>query len=119
MPLPEPTSSFNFHFTPDGKVGAFVRERKGVDNIWIQPMDAAKARQLTNYKSEAIQDFRWSPNGKQLAVLRVDHNDDVILPSRHWDICAIIRRPTSRRMSHRSPHGQAGQTAVALKLYLH
>ena len=76
---PGPTSSFNFHFTPDGKAVAFVREEKGVDNIWIQPIDGAKARQLTNYKSEAIQDFRWSPNGKQLAVLRVDHNDDVIL----------------------------------------
>ncbi len=74
-----PTSSFNFHFTPDGKGVAFVREEKGVDNIWIQPTDGSKPRQLTNYKSEIIQDFRWSRDGKRLAVLRVDRNDDVIL----------------------------------------
>ena len=76
---PGPTSSFNFHFAPDGKGVAFAREEKGVDNIWIQPTDGSKARPLTSYKSQTILDFRWSRDGKRLAVVRVDRTGDVIL----------------------------------------
>ncbi len=76
---PGPTSSGNLHFTPDGKTIAVVREEKGVDNIWMLPLDGSKGRPITNFKSQLIQDFRWSPDGKQLAVLRDDYNEDVIL----------------------------------------
>ena len=74
-----PPMSANFHFTPDGKALAFVTEEKGVDNIRIQPLDGSKGRQLTNFTSEQIQDFRWSPDGKSLAVLRYSATSDVIL----------------------------------------
>jgi serine/threonine protein kinase len=76
---PGPTSNYNFRFTPDGKAVAFVREEKGVDNIWIQPLDGSKGRQLTTFKSEIIQDFRWSVDGKHLAVLHTNATSDVVL----------------------------------------
>jgi serine/threonine protein kinase len=67
-------------FSPDGKSVAFVIEEAGVDNIWMQPVDGSKGRKLTNFNdSERIQDFRWSPDGKALAILRFNSVSDVIL----------------------------------------
>jgi len=75
-----PPDSAGFHFFPDGKSIAFVIEEAGVDNIWMQPVDGSKGRKLTNFNdSERIQDFRWSPDGKALAMLRFSSVSDVIL----------------------------------------
>jgi eukaryotic-like serine/threonine-protein kinase len=76
---PGPTTRGNFSFTPDGKALAFVRQEQGVSNIWTMPLDGSAAKQLTNFKSKVILDFRWSPDGKQLGVLRHDATSDVIL----------------------------------------
>jgi WD40-like Beta Propeller Repeat len=75
-----PPSSAGFHFSLDGKSIAFVIEEAGVDNIWMQPVDGSKGRKLTNLNdSESIQDFRWSLDGKALALLRFSSVSDVIL----------------------------------------
>jgi serine/threonine protein kinase len=75
-----PPDSAGFHFSPDGKSIAFVVEEAGVDNIWMQPVDGSRGRKLTNFNdSERIQDFRWSPDGKSLAMLRFSSVSDVIL----------------------------------------
>jgi len=75
-----PPSSAAFHFTPDGKSLAFVVEEDGVDDIWIQPIDGSKGRKLTNFhNSQTILDFRWSPNGKSLGLLRFNSVSDVVL----------------------------------------
>ncbi len=76
---PGPTSRGNFGFTPDGKALAFVRQQQGVNNIWTLPLDGSAAKQVTNFKSKTILDFRWSKDGKQLAVLRHEATSDVIL----------------------------------------
>ncbi len=68
-----------FHFTPDGKALALLLEEKGVDNIWIQPLDGSKGHTLTDFKSKFISDFRWSRDGKRLAVLRHTYAGDVVL----------------------------------------
>ncbi|HEX6904988.1 MAG TPA: hypothetical protein VF154_00135, partial [Terriglobales bacterium] len=54
-------------------------EEKGVDNVWIEPLDGSKGRQVTRFTSDKIQDFRWSPDDKSLAVLRYSSTSDVIL----------------------------------------
>lgn len=77
--VPGPAAFAGLHFTPDGKAIAILMEDKGVDNIWIQPLDGSKGHQLTHFDSEQIQDFRWSPDGKHLAVIRSDYSGDVIL----------------------------------------
>ena len=74
-----PQLNRSFHFTPDGKALAFVVEEKGVDNIWIQRLDGSKGRRLTSFESEQLIDFRWSPDGKKLGVLRCHIESDVIL----------------------------------------
>ncbi|MFZ3216546.1 MAG: protein kinase [Candidatus Acidiferrales bacterium] len=68
-----------FHFTPDGKALALLLEEKGVDNIWIQPLDGSQGHTLTDFKSKFISDFRWSRDGKRLAVLRHTYAGDVVL----------------------------------------
>jgi serine/threonine protein kinase len=75
-----PPDSGGFRFSPDGKSIAFVIEEAGVDNIWMQPVDGSKGRKLTSFNdSERIQSFRWSSDGKSLAMLRFSSVSDVIL----------------------------------------
>ncbi len=69
----------SFHFSPDGKALAFATSQKGVDNVGIERLDGSKSRLLTNFNSQQILAFDWSPEGKRLAVLRRDSESDVIL----------------------------------------
>ena len=75
-----PPDSAAFRFSPDGRSLAFVIDDAGQDNIWMQPLDGSKGRNLTHFNDpENIQDFRWSPDGKTLAMLRFSSVSDVIL----------------------------------------
>jgi len=74
-----PISARSFWFTPDGKALAFVREIKGVDNVWTMPLDGSAARQFTRFDSGSILSFAWSGNAKRFAVLRVNFNSDIVL----------------------------------------
>jgi serine/threonine protein kinase len=76
--LTNPPSNSAFHFTPDGKSFALVSENKGVDNIWLLPLDGSNSHPITNFKSELIPEFRFSHDGKKLAVLRHHTESDVI-----------------------------------------
>jgi serine/threonine protein kinase len=66
-------------FTPDGRSVAYIVRDKGVDNVWTQPLDGSPGRQITNFTSENIEQFRWSPDGKTLAVARNHNISDVVL----------------------------------------
>ncbi|MFZ0733705.1 MAG: protein kinase [Candidatus Sulfotelmatobacter sp.] len=65
--------------TPDGKAVAYAITDKGVDNIWVQPLDGSAGHPITNFASDHIADFHWSPDGKTLAVERTHNTDDVVL----------------------------------------
>ncbi len=65
--------------TPDGKTVAYVIRDQGVDNIWAQPLDGSPGHQITNFTSERIADFQWSPDGKTLAVARTHDTSDVVM----------------------------------------
>ena len=66
-------------FTPDGKSLTYVIREKGVDNIFVQPIDGSPGRQITNFTSDSINNFAWSHDGKTLAVVRVHNTSDVVL----------------------------------------
>ena len=66
-------------FSPDGKAVVYPARENGVDNLWLQPLDGSKGRQLTNFSSERIYDFHWSFDGKQLAIVRGHTDSDVVL----------------------------------------
>jgi Tol biopolymer transport system component len=66
-------------FTPDGKSVAYIVRDQGVDNIFVQPLDGSAGHQITNFTSEHIAEFQWSPDGKTLAVARAQNTSDVVL----------------------------------------
>jgi serine/threonine protein kinase len=65
--------------TPDGKSVAYIVRDKGVDNIFVQPLDGSPGHTITNFTSELIAKFQWSPDGKNLAVVRIQNTSDVVL----------------------------------------
>ena len=66
-------------FTPDGKAVAHIIRENGVDNIWVQPLDGSVGHRITNFTSEQIESFHWSPDGKKLGILRGHSESDVVL----------------------------------------
>jgi eukaryotic-like serine/threonine-protein kinase len=66
-------------FTPDGKSVAYVSREKGVDNVWVQPLDGSTGYPITDFKSEQIWSFSLSPDGTRLSILRGHYDSDVVL----------------------------------------
>jgi eukaryotic-like serine/threonine-protein kinase len=66
-------------FTPDGKAVAHIIRENGVDNVWVQPLDGSAGHRITNFTSEQIDSFHWSPDGKKLGILRGHSDSDVVL----------------------------------------
>ncbi|MGA8154515.1 MAG: winged helix-turn-helix domain-containing protein [Terriglobales bacterium] len=71
--------SGDLQFTPDGRSVAYVIREKGVDDIWVQPLDGSAGHPITDFKSEQIWSFSLSPDGKNLAILRGHYDSDVVL----------------------------------------
>ncbi len=67
------------HFSRDGKGVIYPVRESGVDNLWLQPLDGSKGKQITDFTSEHIFDFHWSFDGKQLAMVRGHTDADVVL----------------------------------------
>jgi len=67
------------HFSRDGKAAVYPVRDGGVDNLWEQPLDGSKGKQLTDFTSEHIFDFHWSFDGKQLALVRGHTDGEVVL----------------------------------------
>jgi len=66
-------------FSPDGKGIVYPVREKGLDNLWLQPLDGGPGRQLTNFGSLKIYSYQWSPDGKSLALVRGDSPSDLVL----------------------------------------
>ncbi|MBZ5570653.1 MAG: hypothetical protein LAO09_02090 [Acidobacteriia bacterium] len=66
-------------FSPDGKAVVYPVRTGGVDNLWSQPLDGAVGKPLTQFPAEHIVDFHWSPDGKQLGLIRGHTDSDVVL----------------------------------------
>jgi eukaryotic-like serine/threonine-protein kinase len=66
-------------FTPDGKAVAYPVRENGVDNVWVQPLDGSPGHPITKFDSEQILSFHWSPDGKNLGILRGHTDSDVVL----------------------------------------
>ena len=66
-------------FSHDGKAVVYPTRENGVDNLWSQPLDGSKGKQITDFTSEHIYDFHWSFDGKQLGLVRGHTDSDVVL----------------------------------------
>jgi len=75
----DPRASGPYRFTADGKGVVYNVREKGVDNLWIQPLDGSPYRQLTHFTSERIAQFAFSPDGLQIAFERGHTESDAVL----------------------------------------
>lgn len=73
-----PQGAAYLRWSPDGRSIDYVDVRKGVSNIWAQPVDGGAPRQVTHFNSGAIFNFAWSKNG-DLALSRGTETSDVVL----------------------------------------
>ena len=69
----------SIRWTADGKALTYIDTQGGVSNLWIQPVDGGPRKQITNFSSDLIFDYDWSPDGKRLALARGHQLSDVIL----------------------------------------
>jgi eukaryotic-like serine/threonine-protein kinase len=65
--------------SPDGKGVAYPIREKGVDNLWLQPLDGGPGRQITNFSALKIYSYQWSQDGKNLAFVRGESPSDLVL----------------------------------------
>ncbi|MCI0389096.1 MAG: LpqB family beta-propeller domain-containing protein [Acidobacteria bacterium] len=66
-------------WTTDGKALAYIDDRDGASNIWLQPIDGGAPRQLTDFKAGRILYFDWSRDGQRLAISRGAVTSDIVM----------------------------------------
>ena len=68
-----------WHWSPDRRAFVYVNTVGGVSNLWSQPIDGGAAKQITNFKSDLILTFAYSPDGRRLALARGSRTSDAVL----------------------------------------
>jgi Tol biopolymer transport system component len=76
---PDPRVVAVVRFAPDDKSVVYIIRENGADNLWVQPLDGSRGRQITNFTSDVIQNFEYSPDLKTLGVMRSHIESDVVL----------------------------------------
>ncbi len=66
-------------FSPDGKSIVYVVREKGVDNLWEQSLHGKNRKQLTEFTKDLIFRYRYSKDGKQIAIERGNVESDAFL----------------------------------------
>ncbi|MEP5568035.1 MAG: amidohydrolase family protein [Halioglobus sp.] len=55
-------------FSPDGTQIAFISDRAGGDNVWLQELSSGDSRQLTFESFRLLNNPSWSPDGQYIAA---------------------------------------------------
>jgi DNA-binding winged helix-turn-helix (wHTH) protein/Tol biopolymer transport system component len=67
-------------FTPDNKAFAYVLHEQGVEKLFLQPLDGSPGHFLATFRNvDPMEDFRFSPDGRSIAVVRKHTMQDVVL----------------------------------------
>jgi len=67
-------------WSPDGQAVDYVSRREGASGLWRLPLNGGgQPRQLADLKTDFINWYAWSPDGRQLAVARGNPITDMIL----------------------------------------
>lgn len=76
---PDPRIRAQPQFAPDGKSLVYIIRENGADNLWVQPLDGSPGHPVTNFTSDVIQNFDYSPDGKSLGIMRSHTESDVVV----------------------------------------
>jgi Tol biopolymer transport system component len=79
--LPVPTNFLRYvRFTPDGEEVAYIAGSAGRD-LWAIPLDGRPPHALTHFAPDArrIETFGWSRDGRRLALIRSESEQDIVL----------------------------------------
>jgi len=75
-----PPSAFKvFAWMPDGHGVAYVDHQGNAFNVWAQPLDGGKPKQLTHFTEGLIWNMAWSRDGKRLALARGNFTSDAVM----------------------------------------
>jgi Tol biopolymer transport system component len=66
---------------PNGRELSYIRNEGGYSNIWSYNLDTGESKQITNFNSDQIYSYAWSPDYKQIACQRGSRTSDVIVIS--------------------------------------
>jgi Tol biopolymer transport system component len=67
------------HWSPDGRYLVYVDHSGGIDNLWGQPIDGGKPKQLTNFDDSKIFAFGWMKDGTLVSSRGVIASDVVLI----------------------------------------
>src|SRR3954470_4091613 len=68
-------NSSNPQWSHDGKWIAYMSNRDGKNNLYVLPLNGGESEKVTDSKS-GVGDFRWSPDGKMVALTMSDNEND-------------------------------------------
>jgi eukaryotic-like serine/threonine-protein kinase len=68
----------NWRWTRDSKALAYLDTKNGATNVWIQPIAGGPPKQLTNFTSERMMSFDFSPDGTQIIYSRGHFSSDAV-----------------------------------------
>ena len=72
----EDFKGYSPQFTPDGNALAYLlKGEDGVSQLWTMSIDGSNKKQITN-EVLGVSNFKWNPNGKGIAFLRMDQATD-------------------------------------------
>jgi serine/threonine protein kinase/Tol biopolymer transport system component len=67
------------HWSADGRYLVYVDHSGGIDNLWGQPIDGGKPKQLTNFDDSRIFAFGWTRDGMLVSSRGVITSDVVLI----------------------------------------
>ena len=74
--LPRLGAGGDIQWTPDSDGLAYV---SGGSNIWVQPISGAASRQLLSFSQGNLASIAWSPDRKQIALVRHVYTSDLVM----------------------------------------
>ena len=79
--LKVPSDVADLRWSPDGQRLQYLLTRSEATNLWEQSLLGGEPQQFTKFTSGRIFDFDWSPDGKQLLLVRGETTSDAVLLS--------------------------------------
>jgi serine/threonine protein kinase/WD40 repeat protein len=79
--IPDSSAGWILRWTQEGRALTYAVQRPyGAVNLWSQALSGGPPRQITNFPDDIVA-YDWSPDGKQLAMIRKALSEDVVLIS--------------------------------------